>query len=332
MIYKTLIIVDSNKLRQGNGDGTMKYSNFEFGGDFKELSKIIKKKELDSYINIAIPEIVLEELKKQKIESFEIDYSTLKNIEKRLSKVEATVLYELKKDFDMSSHIDNCKKDFLEKNKEILIIGIKEEEYPEIFKNLINRAVNKEKPFKQIGKKASDAGFKDVVIWESVLRSDVLKDFDRIILFTNDDGFSDCKAEFDRKHNKYFDVVKDLATLETDIINTYEDYIKLKPFYDYTETEYFKEIVNEQLKNEKEIWIDPESKFYNISSYKVLDYSVKIEETKMDLEEAGFIESEYDYFDIILKVEFNLEGGAKSKQNYTITIDEFNQFIQSELK
>jgi len=67
--------------------------------------------------------------------------------------------------------------------------GIRILEYPNNLNKIIERAIEKKTPFKG-GKPNSDAGFKDVIIWESILTYNFEAErTGKIIFFSNDNGF-----------------------------------------------------------------------------------------------------------------------------------------------
>ena len=67
----------------------------------------------------------------------------------------------------------------------------------------------KNKPFIST-KSHSDYGFKDVIIWESILSFRCIKNFKKIILVCSDNGFDNyCEKEFVNVHDVFFKIFKD---------------------------------------------------------------------------------------------------------------------------
>jgi hypothetical protein len=248
MLKKILIVFDTNKIRQGDRDGDSEYSRFCFVGDFKDVLDYINKRKLEDYISIAIPEICVEEIKKQKIESYEGDLDFLENFKKRAEGIDKiTVLSEVEEGFDINSHLAELANDYLRTNKNINILKIKEEKYLEIFRSIMKRAIKKDPPFKKTSNNVSDAGFKDVVVWETVLNSELVNNFDEVIFLSNDGDFSRCKNEFEERLNKYCKVIKETTDLLVDLDKEYEDFDVLKEFMAFAENNYFFQLLIENV-------------------------------------------------------------------------------------
>ena len=74
--------------------------------------------------------------------------------------------------------------------------------------SIINRAINKTPPFEGINKQ-SDKGFKDAVLWESILSFKKQNKRENVILYSNDKMFNNSlKDEYMMEFNEHLQIVK----------------------------------------------------------------------------------------------------------------------------
>lgn len=158
---KTFLIFDSNALRVS--DKNMKYGHFAIHNRLMELINKIEKNDLSENYQILIPQIVIEELKKQQVENFEESYKELKNL---YEKMETLYFIDLNEPLQInySEKIEELVTEFVNVNS-IETLKICNENK---FSNIVNRALNKKAPFRGT-KGNSDKGFKDALIWESLI-------------------------------------------------------------------------------------------------------------------------------------------------------------------
>ncbi|MCK5450005.1 DUF4935 domain-containing protein [Candidatus Pacearchaeota archaeon] len=208
-----LVIVDINRLGNysNNEDGCKNYS---FLGINKHLHKNIISNfsfsaSKNTLIQIAIPKIVLEELKYQQKNSFENEKRCLSENFKKFSQLPNS---EIKlPDLDYDSYLDE---------KTLAYMGvykIKEIENPpnEILNKLIEKVLKKEKPFYKSGFKV-DSGFKDSIIWESILMFVSKNRYDKYFFPSGDSDFEDekLKKEFAQITGRELSIVKEVADLK----------------------------------------------------------------------------------------------------------------------
>lgn len=248
MIYKTLIVLDTNRSRHGNYDGTIKYSEFVLGGEYESILKIVKENGLSNYVFIAIPRMVVEELLCQKIKSFENDKVNYYKIKNRLSAVLGGVPDVDVAGFDVSKYLNESLEQYLIDNSEVLILDIEEDEKVSVFDDIVKRAANKYKPFKDSGK-STDAGFKDVLIWETILQSKTVDNFNKILFLTGDSAFSDCKHELKRKRGEECEIVGAIADIESELMGVYGNVIERNLFKQYVDSDEFKNRLTDEITN-----------------------------------------------------------------------------------
>jgi hypothetical protein len=252
---KTLIIFDTNALRHvlrftknGNPKDVV-YHTFEFGAPFKTVESYIIDNGLSDFVQLAIPRIVLDELKRQKSRSYLSDLDSFSEIYTLLSKMPYANKAKMElpdSNFNYQAHIEQISEEYLNPKK-IRLIEIPDDDHLKaVFERIISRALNTQPPFKQHGD-VSDAGFKDALIWESILNYSDITGFDKVILFTNDSGFDGCKNEFQKIVKKYFSIQKSEGDVTDELAKDYSDYLENRHFITFAKTDYFKSHLEKQL-------------------------------------------------------------------------------------
>ena len=239
---KTLIVFDTNSMRDTDS-GSVIYKNFCFGGTFRYIDEFISKNKLDGFVKLGTSQIAIEELKNQKRQSYESDIGKLRELAKRLEglpHIPDGKLSVALDSFDCEGHITTESANFIS-GKNILLLDIKEDKAPTVLKSMIDRVLRKEKsPFSDSGK-FKDAGFKDNIVWESLLHYENLIEYDKVVFITADNDFKpNCIDEFKLKWNKHIKFLKTPSEIEAELKSDYGNYIEFSQFYEHTETEYFR--------------------------------------------------------------------------------------------
>ncbi|MED4754994.1 PIN domain-containing protein [Brevibacillus choshinensis] len=180
MVYlKTYIFFDTNILHRSKfGD----FSNFAFPQIYDDIRGKIERYELEDRFEIYVPEISINELMQQQIEAFEEIFSTLQEKYEACKQLYGLELV-IKEGFDYRTELDARKEQYLTHNRVMLLPICSESR----FSSIVNRALNKNAPF--AGTRGnSDKGFKDAVIWESLLEFAMENEGDYIFI-THDKGF-----------------------------------------------------------------------------------------------------------------------------------------------
>lgn len=268
---KTLIVFDTNKLRATIRGGPS-YSSFEFSKEFKELQSFIVQKGLSDCIDIGVSSIVIEELLNQKIEQYTKDINSISEIRIRLSELPGVDFTRLRlpdTTFDCQTHLNPLLEKFIQDN-EIIIIDIPDYKFGYLFKEIVKRAVEKKPPFRQ-GEKSSDAGFKDTVIWMSLLNYENLKKYDKVIFVSNDSGFNEkCKSEFEEKIMKHICISPSAEFVISEIEEDYQSTIRINEFTDFANTDYFKDHLTQWLSELDKIPIEGDE--YTLENVNIIDY------------------------------------------------------------
>ena len=145
-----------------------------------------------------MPEIVQEELLEQRKSAFNESYD---NFAKKYDGLSFALNGEIPK-----SNIDELLQSEREKYSGKFKL-IKLEYTNELFEKMVNDALKKNAPFdKKLEGKKTDAGFKDALIWQTIIHSKEIDDCDEFYFFTADSAFKDGKEElvkeFNEHHNK----------------------------------------------------------------------------------------------------------------------------------
>lgn len=246
---KTLIVFDTNSLRSTDA-GEVAYSFFAFGRPFQVIEEFILEKNLSEDINIAIPTWAIEELKDQKQRQYKTDIVEFKKLAKRLSglpHIPEIVLPE--EEFDCATYVEGKALAYLA-TKQVKLLEIKEEIANTVLRSMMTRVMkdeSKKRPFAHSGK-YKDAGFKDNMVWESLMHFDGVLAFDKVIFVSKDGDYKNCEIEFKEKWQRHINILQDENNVLADIQKDYDNYIKERTIHDFAQTEYFKNYLHDDLK------------------------------------------------------------------------------------
>lgn len=267
---KTLIVFDTNSLRSTEA-GEVAYSFFTFGRPFQMVEEFILEKDLSEDIHIAIPTWAIEEIKDQKHRQYKTDIIEFQKLAKRLSGMPHIPELALpEEEFDCTTYIQEKAQEYLA-TKSIKLLEIKEELANTVLQSMMKRVMkdqNKKQPFAHTGK-YKDAGFKDNIVWESLMHFDGVTDFDKIIFITKDGDYANCEIEFKDKWNRHIAIEKDENNAIAEIQKDYELYISERAIYEFTQTDYFKDYLADLLKKKSEILIEDDN--FKIENFKLHD-------------------------------------------------------------
>ena len=274
---KTLIVFDTNSLRSIIG-GEVAYATFEFGGPFNLIESFIVDKNLTANISIAIPAWAIVELKDQKERQYEDDLAAFKSNFERLRGLPhfASLLVD-DTAFNCGEHIHAKSEEYLATKSSISIIELKEEKANEVLKSMMERVLKEQKakrPFAHTGK-FKDAGFKDNIIWESILNYEELKNFDKLIFLTKDGDYVGCEYEFRGRWNKHIEILKDEAAVIAELEKDYKNYIDYRQLYEYAHTAYFKDYLSDMFTPKTTVFFEEEDCI--ILNFKIEKYCSRVE-------------------------------------------------------
>lgn len=205
---KILIIFETSSIRNQKNN----YSDVDFGFDFINIRKYIDYKKINNQVCLAVTKFSIDEFiigRNNEFLKSAKDYKKINN----LPNVSIP-----KDDFDYTSYLKGKTMLFLKKNNVFVI------PYPNKnrFYDITKRCLLKQRPFIN-NDKHSDYGFKDVIIWESILSFSDINNFKKVIFICNDNGFDDfCEKEFSNVNNAFFRIFKDCSVVIKEIQETFE--------------------------------------------------------------------------------------------------------------
>lgn len=243
---------------------------------FKQL-KTIKDLNLEDKVEILIPEVVLLELLYQNKRNFDDNINNLNNLNK----------YFINFDINITSPEDLSYDEYFEKLKEKYNYDLKIIHIPpknELFDDILHRYYNKKPPFEN----NKDQGFKDTIIFLSILHFAKQDLYSEYILFSDDNIF---KNQNKTKLEKEFKYISPFMKSKFEIRNekNISSYIdkKFKLFNELKEhisSEFYETIIR-QYKNAEKIIIDGTE--YQIKSVDIIE-----EKTIINIENENEFEVE----------------------------------------
>lgn len=117
--------------------------------------------------------------------------------------------------------------------------------------SLIRRVIDAEPPFRP-GR--SDAGFKDAVIWETLIQSNVKNDCAGIILFTSDNDFDRCRIP-----GANFKIIKSADELMDELGSIYGTRLRRQKYENLAKNAYLianlRQLIASKLGHARMIWM-----------------------------------------------------------------------------
>lgn len=199
-MMKIGFITDTNILTKKQGDDKSKLYNQEgfldyidfFTNYIDDLNSTKQKNEL-VYL---MPETIIEELSCQKIEAYNESYEAL-------NKKYQSMQYALKGKLPNNNIVEVVNNEKKIYSSKVNLIKLKYQN--KIYRELVKEALNKLPPFdKSEEKRKSDAGFKDALIWKTILYSEEIDNYDIVYYFSGDRIFEENRGylveEFEKRH------------------------------------------------------------------------------------------------------------------------------------
>ena len=224
---KVFIYFDTNSLECRHSGKSLYLSKFTVNGIYYDIEKLVRDYNLRDITEICIPEVVWLEVKEHLISKFGSEKQAME------SKIDAYKksfgdLLDINYKFDTCRNTEEYKRyleiitnEFLDNPRVTAkIISCPKDE--ETFENIIDQAIRSNKPFrtgKISGKEYTDAGFKDALIFNTLLKH---TDNELGILVSNDNDFSDLFKEKSMQNLhlcKSLEEVKDILSKGFYILN-----------------------------------------------------------------------------------------------------------------
>lgn len=209
---KYCIIFDTNVLFR-NYDRYADFTHFSFSSALDHIIEEIEKRDIYDVVTILIPKVVWQEMRQHNIEQYN---KKLSEIQGTYSKFKFPFHTFEGEDKNYEEFLDNQIKEY-KKDLKTKMVTIEELSGPtrDCYYSLVKRAYDKRPPFEGKDRK-SDKGFKDALLWESILQYKKKNPDKNIILYTNDVMFSDeLKQEYANLfNNEEILFIKDVSEAE----------------------------------------------------------------------------------------------------------------------
>lgn len=194
---KYYIIFDTNILYK-KYDKRGDFNEFSFNSTFQNVIDLVNEFDLYEYITIVIPNIVWNEMIEQEIENHDKKLKELLDICEKFKFPELEIST---KKLEYRRFIENKVSEYRNKNlskfNKVIDLPLPTRNR---FESIISRAFDKRPPFEGVDKK-SDKGFKDALLWESILEFSENIENINIILYSKDNMFS---SELEQEYNNEF--------------------------------------------------------------------------------------------------------------------------------
>lgn len=247
---RTLVILDTNKIR-ANFEWEKDYSSFEPKGDFVKIIEWIEHNRLHGLVTVGLPEMVVEEVVENRSANFDQELerlrSSLKKLE-NLSSCDFSGIVMPGEDFDYRQFFRKKIGEYLGGKPFVIILKLEKAAHGKTLEKVMKKALSKAKPFDNSGR-----GFKDALIWETLLNFGDINGYHDVFLLTEDSGFESLQGEFGKTFSKDLRMEYDTTTLIVDLEKIYGLYVAYPELVRYLKTEYFRSKLVEYLIDEAEI-------------------------------------------------------------------------------
>lgn len=313
------LIFDTNALFQ-EYKNKADFTTFSFNVTFENVIDLINQLDIYNQVKVAIPLVVWNEMKKQIVEKHDELLLSYKNTISKKLFPEYSIHENPPINYPeyIETKIEEYKKQISEGLNEVIEIPIASNSR---FESIVNRAFSKLPPFEGKDKK-SDKGFKDALLWESVLEFALNHKNSKIIYYSKDNAFGEflIKEFAENISDSTLSICKNESEVKAQL-NAWAmeiDKYSYQPIEDFEEN---KEIVD---------WLNS------------ADFLVQIIDRDLGLVENGRLitstvahlisivnieslnsdndESEY-YIEAILQFVYELKDGGKTQETFTVGID-----------
>lgn len=182
------LIFDTNALFQAY-EKKADFTTFSFNATFEHVVGMIEQLDIYEYVTIAIPSVVWSEMEKQIIEKHDELLVTYKSTISKKQFPEYSIRENPTINYPeyIKIKIEEYKKEISGRGNSVIEIPIASNNR---FESIVNRAFSKLPPFEGKDKK-SDKGFKDALLWESVLEFALKHRNSKIIYYSKDNAFGE---------------------------------------------------------------------------------------------------------------------------------------------
>ena len=317
-VQEYYVIFDTNVLYH-TYDKKADFSTFSFNGTYENVVGYINQLDIYERVTLVVPSVVWEEMERQIIEAHQ---TKIREFRDRVNKHHfPEIVLEDKGDINYSSYIHqviNTHKDNLSSNiNSVIELPIASEAR---YQSIIQRAFEKRPLFEGKDKK-SDKGFKDALLWESILEFASKHDTARILYYSQDNAFGDVlEAEF-RKSYPNANLI--ICSSESAVKEHLESWAKQIDIYSYTPLESYtehKEIVDWLQSGDFDIQIIDRD-YGLVENSRLIDDSAVHLISFDNIQITNQTDDSTDYsVDAVLEIEYILKDGSNIKERIDVII------------
>lgn len=312
------VVFDTNVLYRAY-DKKADFSSFSFNTTYENIVGFINQLDIYEQVVIIVPTVVWKEMEQQIIESHQ---QKIKDFRERISKFSfPEIKIKDENDFDYNAFIHSIMEKYRsglssDINKVIEISIASEARYSSI----ISRAFDKRPPFEGKDKK-SDKGFKDALLWESILEFAAQHNTAKFIYYSKDNGFSE---ELEKEFVSLFPNARiSISSTENAVKEELESWARDIDIYSYTPIENYVE--HQELID----WLQSEDFLIQMidRDYGIIEKSRLITDTAIHLISFDNVQitnqteenTEYS-IDVNLELMYTLKEDTKVSEKIDITI------------
>lgn len=230
------VVFDTNILFQPY-EKKADFTTFSFNATFKNVIDLINELDIYEKVKVAIPAVTWKEMTRQIIDAHEKKIGEFKSYVEKWILPEYSVKEQAIEDYPLyiAKAVQSYRDEISTSLNTIIELPIPSDGR---FKGIVRRAFNKAPPFG--GKeKNSDKGFKDVLLWESILEFVLSHPHADILFYTKDNGFKEILIdEFKQAHPQASITICSTETEVTDELNKWArdiDIYSYQPIEAYSE-------------------------------------------------------------------------------------------------
>ncbi len=298
---KTIVILDTNKVRN-NFDWEKDFASFEAKGDLITIIDWIEQNRLQGLVTVSLPEIVVEEFVTNRCENYDKELDRLKTSLKKLGSLSCCNFSGIvlpADDFDYRQFFKNKIAEYIGAKPFLMILKLDKDAHGRTLERVIEKALTKTQPFDD-----SDKGFKDALIWETILNFKDMNGYHHVFVLSEDSDFDLLQDEFGKTFSgKDFHRESDTTKLIVGLEKIYGLYVDYPELVRYLKTEYFRSALSEYLADELD---------FEIVNFEVKHIAAINEVTREDLQEFELPET-YTENDLasLKKVDFFFENNSR---------------------
>ncbi len=312
------LIFDTNALFQSY-EKKADFTSFSFNSTYDNVIDMINQLDIYDQVTLAIPSVVWSEMEKQIIEKHD----------ELIVPYKSTITKKLFPEYSISENLIEDYPEYIRAKiatyKAELSKGLNRViELPNAtssrFESIVNRAFKKRPPFEGKDKK-SDKGFKDALLWESLLEFALANPNSRILYYSKDNvfdefllnEFTDCVAKSTLSICKNENEVKTQLELWAKEI----DKFAYQPIESYNENQEIADWLNSgdfliQLIDRDFGLVEKGRLITSTSIHLISIDSIECLDTKEDSDEY--------YVDVALKIDYELKDGGKTSEMINTTV------------